>query len=67
MASGIGQVEVRRSRGKLVVRGLGQTPRGQKFIKHSVELSAKSTADPAFKSELKAVVTEMFAQGSLPL
>lgn len=67
MAAGIGTVEVKRSRGKMVVQGLGKTPRGQNFIKQRKELSAKTPADPAFKSELKTAVTEMFAQGSLPL
>lgn len=62
MTNGIGTVEIRRSRGKLVLRGLGQTPRGQKYIKRSVDLGVKNTADPAFKSKLAAAVTEMFAE-----
>lgn len=67
MASGIGTVQVKRERGKLVVQGLGKTPRGQNFIKQTVVLSAKNIADPAFKSQMATAVAEMFAQLPLPL
>lgn len=65
MAAGIGTVEVKRARGTLVVQGLGKTPRGQNFIRQTKALSAKRMHDPAFKSELKLVVAEMFAQPPL--
>lgn len=67
MASGIGVVRVKRERGTLVVQGLGQTPRGTNFIRQSIDLKCKSSADPAFKSNLQTAVAEMFAQSVLPL
>lgn len=62
MAAGIGTVQVKRERGKLVVQGLGKTPRGQKFIKDTVELDAAHMSDPAFKSDLAKAVTEIFTE-----
>lgn len=62
MSIGIGTVEVRSSHGKLVVQGLGRTPRGQKFIRNKEALGVKSPGDPLFKSELAAAVRKMFAE-----
>ncbi len=62
MASGIGRVQVKRSRGKLVVQGLGKTPRGQNYVKVVEQLDVKSTADPKFKGNLKAAIARMFAE-----
>lgn len=67
MAAGIGTIQVKRERRTLVVQGLGQTPRGQKFIRQTIDLKCKSTADPAFKANLRTAVAEMFAQAPLPL
>lgn len=67
MASGIGTVQVKRSRGKLVVQGLGQTARGQRFIRQTIDLEVKNTRDPNFKSNLRTAIAEMFAQSPLPL
>lgn len=67
MAAGIGTVEVRRARGKLVVQGLGKTPRGTRFIRQTIGLSSKKTSDKGFKTELRTAVTEMLAQGELPI
>lgn len=62
MAVGIGTVVVKRSRGLLVVQGLGKTPRGQNFIKDTEPLNVKSSADPAFKGNLKAAIEKMFTE-----
>lgn len=62
MAAGIATVEVRSSRGVLVVQALGRTNRGQKFIKGIVPLGVKSTTDPTFKSHLETAVAELFAE-----
>lgn len=59
MGSGVGTVEVRRMRGKIVVNGLGRTPRGQKFIRKTIELDVKSLDDPNFKDQLKTAIEEM--------
>lgn len=67
MASNIGKVEVKRERGKLVVQGSGETPRGKAFIRSTVVLAAERTTDPAFKEEISAAVKEMLVQSSLPL
>lgn len=62
MAVGIGTVQVKRSRGDLIVQGLGKTPRGQNYIKDTKPLGVKSTADPEFKTRLAAAVVEMFTE-----
>lgn len=59
MAHGIAQIHVRTSRGKLIVQAMGQTGRGQSYLKEAVELTAKTPADPNFKSELAAAVTKI--------
>lgn len=60
-------VEVRRSRGTLVVVGLGATPRGQRYIKAQKELKAKRVSDKDFKAQMTAAVDEMLARGELGL
>lgn len=60
MAKGIAQVVVRRQRGKLNVQGLGQTPRGQSYIKKSVVIEAATMADKNFKAELSDALKELF-------
>lgn len=62
MANKIGQVHVKRERGKLTVIGMGQTPRGQRFIKERVVLNALDTQDPDFKTELAAAVKKMLPE-----
>lgn len=57
-----GQIEVRRSRGRLVVNGLGKTPRGQKFIAQQVKLESTSMDDPEFKDEMAAAVEEILGK-----
>lgn len=52
-------IEVRRSRGTLVVNGLGVTPRGQKFIADQVKLSAHDFGDKNFKTELATAVKQI--------
>lgn len=67
MSNGIGTIEVRKSHGKLVVQGLGQTARGTKFIRTTTELTATKMSDKNFKSEMAAAVKAMIAQSVLPL
>lgn len=67
MAAGIGTVEVRRARGKLVVQGLGKTARGTRYIRQTIPLSVHKTSDKDFKKQLATAVTEMLAQEELPL
>lgn len=62
MGIGIGTVEVKKSRGEMVVQGLGQSSRGTKFIKDRVPLGVKSSADPEFKGKLAAAITKMFTE-----
>ena len=59
MTSGVGQVHVKRQRGKLVVIGFGVSPKGQKYIRASEEIAAKSPADPKFKGELATAVAKL--------
>lgn len=56
-----GQVHVKRQRGKLVVIGFGQTPRGQKFIRKVEPVDAPRTADKNFKDDLTTAVAKLFA------
>lgn len=62
MAVGIGTVQVKKSRGTLVVQGLGKTPRGTNYIRDTIDLSVKNTADPKFKEEMAAAVSKMFSE-----
>ncbi len=59
MANGIGTVEVRKARGKVVVQGLGRTPRGTKFIRKTTVLDVTDITDKKFKGEMTAAVNEM--------
>lgn len=54
MGYGIGTIEVKRTRDQMVIYGLGQTGRGQKYIKAKEVLGVKSMADPQFKAQLEA-------------
>lgn len=53
-------VEVTRQQGKLVVRFLGRTPRGTKYIKKQQKLIAENTHDPGFKDEMAAAIKQMY-------
>lgn len=59
MASSINTIHVKRQRGKLVVQGDGRTVKGKRYIVQTVELTAKTPADPNFKSELAAAVAQL--------
>lgn len=61
MANNYGQVHVKRQRGKLVVIGFGQTPRGQKFIRRVEEIKAPKLGDKNFKVDLAGAVEKLFA------
>lgn len=62
MANGIGTVQVKRERGKLVVQGLGATPRGQKYVKENVVLVAPHMSSPNFKGQLSTAVKQMLPE-----
>lgn len=59
MANGIASIHVRVQRKKLTVFGMGQTNRGQKFIKNHVAIEATRMSDKNFKNELAAAVDEI--------
>lgn len=61
MANRIGAVHLRKQRGELAVYGLGQTPRGQTFIRKVVPIKATKMDDPKFKDELATAVEQMLA------
>lgn len=67
MSHRIGSIEIRKSRKKLVVQGLGKTPRGTKFIRSTTALAVTEIDDKAFKSQMAAAVEGMLAQDVLPL
>lgn len=60
MSYNYGQIHVKRQRGKLVVMGFGQTPRGQKFIRGIESLEVPKTTDKNFKAELANAVAKLF-------
>jgi hypothetical protein len=62
MARGIATVEVKRSHGKMIVQGLGRTPRGQKFIRYTTGLEAKGPTDKLFKTQMAQAISRMFAE-----
>lgn len=62
MSKGIASVHVRRQRGRLVVQGQGQTPRGQRFIRDTKELRVQKVSDKDFKTEMATAVDEIFAE-----
>lgn len=59
MAAGIGQVHVRVHKGHVELQGMGQTPKGQRYIKKAEELEAAKFADPKFKGELATAVAKL--------
>lgn len=61
MAKGIAQVQVKRQRGKLNVQALGETPRGQRYLKKSIAIDAPKMGDKKFKEQLPAAVEALFA------
>lgn len=61
MASSYGTIHLKVVNKRLKVIGMGQTPRGQNFIKQVVGMNARSPADPKFKAELATAVDELFA------
>lgn len=61
MAKGIDQIHARVRKGKVIVTGMGRTPRGQRFIKSEVNLEAKNMRDKNFKAELATAVEELLS------
>lgn len=53
------RIDVKISKGKVVVTAKGKTERGQSFIKGSQALQVETISDPKFKAEMAAAVTEL--------
>lgn len=64
MGKGIGQIHVRGRRNAIEVDGMGQTPRGQRFIRSKSTLKVKSFADKDFKTELATAIAKMYQEDS---
>lgn len=61
MPKNIAAVHVKNSRGKVSVLGMGQTPRGQKYIREIIDLEVKKIDDPKFKEELATAVEQLMS------
>ena len=61
MSETYGTVEVKRTRGKMTIIGLGRTGRGQRYIKKVVPTEATTPTDPKFKAEQATAVAKLFA------
>lgn len=53
------QIEVKKERGRLIVKAIGRGPRGQKYTKARKELAVKSMSDLNFKAQMEAAVYEL--------
>ncbi len=62
MGKGIAAIHVRRSHKKVIVQAIGQTPRGQSYLKQAVTLDVRSIADENFKVELAAAIMTIDAE-----
>ena len=56
MAMQAGKIVVKRSRGRLVVNAMAQTPRGTQFIKATRALKVKHVSDKGFKDEMATAI-----------
>jgi hypothetical protein len=54
------EIHLKRERGKLVIVGLGQTGRGQKYPKGREVLPDAKMTDKKFKDDMKAAVGKLF-------
>lgn len=59
MAKQAASIHIKRTRGKVYVMKMGQTPRGQRFLSATRVLECPSIGDPAFKKELAKAVMEL--------
>lgn len=62
MSNGIATIEVKVTRKRVHVLGLGRTNRGQKFIRDNKELEVSSIASKNFKEEMAAAVKEILPE-----
>lgn len=62
MTSGISAIHVKRQRGKVVVLAMGQTPRGQRYLKHMGVLKEELLTDSSLKTSLKIAIDEIMAE-----
>ena len=60
MAKEYASIQVKKQRGGFVVSGMGQTPRGTKYIRAKLPIKAKSILDPNFKKEVSQAVLDLF-------
>ena len=59
-----GKIVVKRSRGKLVINAMAQTPRGTQFIKATRELKVEHVGEKDFKTEMAKAVEELIGKDS---
>jgi len=57
------QIIIKKTRGKIAVQAMGQTPRGQAYIKAATLLNVTSITDPKFKKEMAAAVAKLLDSG----
>ncbi len=62
MTSGIAAIHVKRQRGKVCVLGMGQTPRGQRYLAEIAVLSAERIEDLSFKAGLATAIKQIMAE-----
>lgn len=60
MAERYGTIQVKMSRGGLVLSGMGRTGRGQRYVKRTVKLESEHMSSKKFKSELPGAVAKLF-------
>lgn len=64
MTTAAQQITTVKRRGRFLVQAIGRTPRGMKYIIQEVELTAKSTADPEFKTEQAAAISKLLGSAA---
>lgn len=62
MASGISAIHVKRQQGKMMVLAMGQTPRGQRYLKDLAVLKEEQLSDSNFKASLGIAINEIMAE-----
>lgn len=62
MSKGIVQVHAKVAKGHVIVLGMGQTNRSQRFIRAQEELGAPSFTAKEFKPELAAAIVKMLGE-----
>lgn len=61
MPTSVASIHVKVQGKKLTVLGMGQTNRGQKYIKKAIPIKVAKMSDEQFKTELAAAVNEILS------